>query len=79
VLQHLDGLIYFMAKVKVVFCSDSSDSEFQCFWNINNKIFISIEEPNNDWGFQSIEIDKYTAIELLKHLKKEINKIEDNG
>jgi hypothetical protein len=49
----------------------------QCYLNINNDIYIVIEEENS--SPVHITLDKPTAIKFAKTLRTEINKIQKEG
>lgn len=67
-----------MANVKLVFQgtekSKTEDHELQCFYNIHNEIYLSIDM--GDFPPCFICLDKATAVKLVKHLKLHISYIE---
>lgn len=75
-----------MANVKLIFSgtteSETSETELQCFANVNNEIYISISTKEGFPELQSIALDKKTAIRFHRELKKQISFLEsevDNG
>jgi hypothetical protein len=66
-----------MSNHKIIFYGSgtSENHKLECFYNTNNKIFITIDMGFNqtpDW----IVLDKDTAIKLSRVLKSEISKIQ---
>ena len=68
-----------MANTKLTFLGSghSEGHEMQCYLNINNDIYIVIEEENSSPVY--ITLDKPTAIKFAKTLRTEINKIQEGG
>ena len=72
-----------MANVKLIFQgteeSKTSSQELQCYVNYQDDIYISITDTTSghDFNFQSICLDKSTAIKFAKILRTEINKIQE--
>lgn len=68
-----------MANTKIIFCGskkgNTENHELQIYCNIDNEIFIVINELNDDSKF--ITLDKSTAIKLHRELKKQISFIEN--
>jgi len=66
-----------MANTKLIFYgtdnSNSKDHELECYCNIDQDIYISID--TGDIPPSWICLDKPTAIKLVKNLKSEINNI----
>jgi hypothetical protein len=65
---------------KIIFCSSEKSEvlhELTAFRNTLNELFIEIADPTDDSGYGKmfIALDKYTAIKLVKHLKREIAEI----
>ena len=65
---------------KIIFCSSENSEvnhELSCFRNTHNEIFIEIADSTDysGYGKMFIALDKYTAIKLVKHLKREIAEI----
>jgi hypothetical protein len=60
-----------MGKVIKFTCSDRSDDsiELEAYVNNHNEIFISLEDERHGLG---ICIDRTTALELIDHLKDEV-------
>lgn len=73
-----------MTNIKTIYCSDDQDyeSELVAYANDKNQIFIQISSPNDVYDFQHIVLNKYTAIKLVKDLKRQIgfiNEMEGNN
>lgn len=68
-----------MSKHKIVFYGtrDSEDTELQAYYNIFNEIYISIDMNYNQFP-DFITLDKATAIKLVRVLKREISKIQED-
>lgn len=66
-----------MDNTKFIFCASdklSLESELQAFLNTENEIYIEIDMGGCPPSF--ITLNKETAIKFVKHLKREIAKIE---
>ena len=65
-----------MANISLRFhdCEDL-ETTLECYHNVKGHIFIKIESN----GLEFISLDKHTAIKLVKTLKTEISKMQDNG
>lgn len=67
-----------MSNFKILFYgtdkNEMSEHSLECYANINNEIWISIEMPEFPPSF--ICLDKSTAIKFAKTLRTEINKIQ---
>lgn len=63
-----------MEKVKILFQgterSQTDETELEVFANVQNEIFISIEDGSYPGNF--ICLDKATAVRLVRELKKQI-------
>lgn len=73
-----------MTNIKTIYCSDDQDyeSELVAYANDKNQIFIQISSSNDVYDFQHIVLNKYTAIKLVKDLKRQIgfiNEMEGNN
>mgnify|MGYP003478253426 CR=1 FL=1 len=74
--------ITIMERTKIIFCAAASLKDYdglhdlECYVNADNNIFISIgkETPAEGPGFTVL--DRATAIKFVKHLKREIAKLE---
>ena len=68
-----------MPNVKLLFCgterSETQQHQLECYYNINNDIYINIDMPEGNYGF--ICLDKSTAIKLHRELKKQISFITE--
>lgn len=69
-----------MANIKILFEDCSENEHFsptlECFLNDKNQItLIIVDLITGEW--QSISLDKSTAIKLAKVLRSEINKIQE--
>jgi len=67
-----------MERTKTIFCSAENSNvehELEAFYNANGNLTISINDPKDESGyyFMYIELDRLTAIKLVKQLKKEIS------
>ena len=71
-----------MERTKLIFCAsermDDADSghDLECYLNSENEIFIGIGDPSEFVTYQFTCLDRLTAIKLVKHLKREISKME---
>ena len=66
-----------MDKTKIIFCASDKlqqESELQAFLNTENEIYIEIDMGDCPPSF--ITLNKETAVKFVKHLKREIAKIE---
>lgn len=61
----------------IKFCDDTYD--LTCYLDSEGFICISIENNDGTFDSKSVELDLETAKYLLKHLKAEILKSEQNG
>jgi hypothetical protein len=63
-----------MEKVKILFQgterSQTDETELEVFANVQNEIFISIQDQSYPGNF--ICLDKATAVRLVRELKKQI-------
>jgi hypothetical protein len=63
-----------MEKVKILFQgterSQTDETELEVFANVQNEIFISIQDESYPGNF--ICLDKATAVRLVRELKKQI-------
>ena len=63
-----------MEKVKILFqgteISQTDETELEVFANVQNEIFISIQDQSYPGNF--ICLDKATAVRLVRELKKQI-------
>lgn len=68
-----------MSNIQILFGgSEKSKTEqhiLQVYANINNEIFISIEDKN-DGAFEFIALDKSTAIRLSREIRRQIALLE---
>jgi hypothetical protein len=66
-----------MANVKLIFHERATEKQLECYANDFNEIYIEILDNeiamNN---FQSICLDRSTAIRLVRELKKQIGFLE---
>ncbi len=71
-----------MERTKLIFCASErlNDSEgahdLECFLNSENEIFIGIGNTTEPIAYSFTCFDRATAIKLVKHLKREIAKME---
>lgn len=67
-----------MANVKLIFSgtekSKTQEHTLEAYCNINNEIYLSIDTQDFPAGF--ICLDKYTAVRLVRELKKQIGYLE---
>lgn len=75
-----------MERTKLIFCASErlndvdGANDLECFINDNNEIFIGIGSITDPIPYSFTCLDRLTAIKLVKHLKREIAKMEvDNG
>jgi hypothetical protein len=75
-----------MSKTKLIFQgADNTSTEnvqLQAYCTVTNYILVEIEDTDSmhDYNTQTIYLDRQTAINLVKQLKREIGKMEvDNG
>ena len=62
--------------IKTIFTSDKEDStndELELFADNEQFLSITMYDPNNDYSFCKIQIDKENALLLLELLTKEID------
>lgn len=71
-----------MERTRLIFLSSElSDIQTQLTAGTNeatNELFMSINNIEND-NFEYIFLDRLTAIKLVKHLKREIGKMQKGG
>jgi hypothetical protein len=65
-----------MKNVKLVFCGDidseDANKEMQVYVNQNDKLFLVIDDSDNDFSWQYIVLNKDTAIKFSRELRKQI-------
>lgn len=66
-----------MEKVRLTFFgtsrSETDDNQLECFANVKNEIYLSIKGD----VFESICLDRQTAIKFHKELKKQISFLDN--
>lgn len=69
-----------MSNVKTIYCSDDETyhSELVAYANDKNQIYMQIYMPGDAYDFQHIVLDKFTAIRLVKDLKRQIGYINES-
>jgi len=65
-----------MKNVKLVFCGDvdseETNKEMQVYINQNDKLFLVIDDSNDNLRWQYIVLNKDTAIKFSRELRKQI-------
>lgn len=72
-----------MSNTKLIFCDSDASSDYQPEMQADvtekNKLLIQIDDLHRDDPPSFITLDKETAIRFVKHLKKEISFIPEEG
>lgn len=62
---------------KIIFLDDrdenKSDDNLEIFANNDGFLTITMEDVNNDYSYCSIQLTKENGLELIEHIKKELD------
>ena len=70
-----------MSNHKLIFLStdiSGLENEMEVFYNALNEVSVSIKEPNEPYPLL-MSFDKATSIKLIRVLKAQVSKIEEEG